>query len=337
LIAAPRNGSGVVAVALFLGVLVLSACSASNASRQATPAVALAPEDAPATDNSVTRSPSSKTIPILVNDVPITQYDIQQRVRLMRLGGGRGGNQQAADELINETLQSLEAQRRGVNVPEGPVDEAYTSIGRRLDLSPTQLTAALRSEGIEAASLKKRLRAQMVWQSLVQQRTQVKAAIRTEDVTAALLQKGDPDSMTISEFMLQQIIFVVPQGSSSGLYSQRRREAEAFRQRYQGCESALEQAKQLRGVVVKDIGRRNSGQLSGPEGEAIKKTAVGKTAPPNQVDEGIELIAVCSTRDIQSTAIARAEVENELYLEQADNLGADYLKELRDRAIIEYR
>jgi peptidyl-prolyl cis-trans isomerase SurA len=77
--------------------------------------------------------------------------------------------------------------------------------------------------------------------------------------------------------------------------------------------------------------------LSGPEGEAIKKTAVGKTAPPNQTDEGIELIAVCATRDIQSTAMARAEVENELYLEQASNLGADYLKELRDRAIIEYR
>jgi peptidyl-prolyl cis-trans isomerase SurA len=324
--------------ALVLGAVALPACSASNASRQSTPAVALAPEESSrATDNSVTRTPSGKTIPILVNDVPITQYDIQQRVRLMRLGGGKGGTQQAADELINETLQALEAQRRGISIPDGPVDEAYASIARRLDLSPTQLTAALGSEGIEAASLKKRLRAQMIWQNLVQQRTQMKASIRTEEVTAALLQKGDPNAMTVTEYMLQQIVFVVPQGSSSSLYSQRRREAEAFRQRYQGCETALEQARQLRGVVVKDIGRRNSGQLSGPEGEAIKKTAAGKTAPPTQTDEGIELIAVCSTKNIQSTAIARAEIENELYLEQANNLGADYLKELRDRAIIEYR
>jgi peptidyl-prolyl cis-trans isomerase SurA len=143
--------------------------------------------------------------------------------------------------------------------------------------------------------------------------------------------------MTITEYMLQQIVFVVPEGSSPNLSAQRRREAEAFRQRYQGCEGALEQAKQLRGVVVKDLGRRDSSQLSGPEGEQIKKTAVGKTAPPTQTEQGIELIAVCATRDIQSTAAARAEVENDLYLKQADNLGADYLKELRDRAIIEYR
>jgi hypothetical protein len=33
----------------------------------------------------------------------------------------------------------------------------------------------------------------------------------------------------------------------------------------------------------------------------------------------------------------RADVENSLYLKQAEGLGKDYLKELRDRAIIEYR
>jgi peptidyl-prolyl cis-trans isomerase SurA len=323
--------------ALLLGGLVLSACTASNSSRQAPPVVALAAEEPAPVSSAVSRAPSNKPIPILVNDVPITQFDIAQRVKLNRLGGGKGGTQQAADELIDETLQSLEAQRRGVRAPDGPVDAAFASIAQRLKMSPTQLTAALRSEGIEAASLKKRLRAQMVWQQLVQQRTQTKGAVRSEDITAALLQKGDPESMTITEYILQQIVFVVPEGSSSNLYSQRRREAEAFRQRYQGCESALEQAKQLRGVVVKDIGRRSSAQLAGAELEQLRKTPVGKAGPPDQTEQGIELVAVCSTREVQSTSAARAEVENDLYLQQAQNLGADYLKELRDRAIVEYR
>jgi peptidyl-prolyl cis-trans isomerase SurA len=269
--------------------------------------------------------------------VPITQYDINQRVRLMRLGGGKSSTQLAADELIDETLQWLEAQRRGVAVRDGQVNAAFASIAERLKMSPTQLVAALKSEGIAAESLKKRLRAQMVWQGLVKQRTQLKAAVKSQDVTAALLEKGDPSAMTLKEFMLQQIIFVVPAGSSSGLYAQRRNEAEAFRQRFRGCESALEQARQLRGVVVKDIGRRNSGELSGPDGEEITKTPPGRTTRPLQTDQGIELIAVCATKDIQSTSVARAEIENELYLKQVEGLGADYLKELRDRAIIEYR
>jgi peptidyl-prolyl cis-trans isomerase SurA len=255
----------------------------------------------------------------------------------MRLGGEKGGTREAANQLIDETLQDLEAQRQSIRAPEGAVNAAFASIAERLKMNPDQLVAALRSEGIDAESLKKRLRAQMVWQRLVQTTTQMKAAVSSQAVTAALVQKGDPSQMTVTEYMLQLIVFVVPDGSSPSLYSQRRREAEAFRQRYQGCDRALEQAKALRGVVVKDLGRRNSGDLTGPEGEEIERTPPGKTGPPSQTSDGVELIAVCSTKEIQSTSIARTEIENELYLEQSASLGADLLKELRDRAIIEYR
>jgi peptidyl-prolyl cis-trans isomerase SurA len=90
-------------------------------------------------------------------------------------------------------------------------------------------------------------------------------------------------------------------------------------------------------VVVKELGRRDSSQLTGPDGQDIMNTAVGKTARPAQTSQGIELIAVCSSREIQSTAVARAEVENQLFLQQSADLGKEYLQELRDRGIIEYR
>jgi peptidyl-prolyl cis-trans isomerase SurA len=317
--------------------LTLSAC---NSSQNSAPVVALAPENAVTVERTgkpESRAPSNKSIPIVVNGEPITSYDINQRLRLMQLGGGGGSSRQAADELIDEMLQTLEGQRRGVSASGGQVDAAFGSIATNVKMTPAQLTAALRGEGIEADTLKKRLRAQLVWQQLVQQRTQVKGSVRADDVMAALREKGDPSSLTATEFTLQQIIFIVPQGSSTNLYAQRRSEAQAFRQRFKGCDQALEQAKALRGVVVKDVGRRDSSELRGPDGEAIQNTKPGATAPPIQTDAGIELIAVCSAREIQSTAVARAEVENELYLKQAADLGQDYLQELRDRAIIEYR
>ena len=90
-------------------------------------------------------------------------------------------------------------------------------------------------------------------------------------------------------------------------------------------------------MVVKSIGRRDDTQLNGAEGEDIKKTPAGTAAPPYQMDEGIELIAVCSVKQMQSTAGVRAEVTNDLYLKQAKDLGKDYLDELRKAAIIEYR
>lgn len=324
-------------MAAALASLTLSAC---NSSQTSAPVVALAPENAVTVERSgkpESRTPSNKSIPIVVNGEPITSYDINQRLRLMQLGGGGGSSRQAADELIDEMLQSLEGQRRGIAASKGQVEAAFGSIASNLKMTPAQLTAALRGEGIEADTLKKRLRAQLVWQQLVQQRTQMKGAVKSDDVMAALRERGDPAALTATEYTLQQIIFVVPQGSSANLYGQRRSEAQAFRQRFKGCDQSLEQAKALRGVVVKDIGRRDTSQLSGPEGEAIQATKAGAAAPPMQTEAGIELIAVCSTREIQSTAVARAEVENELYLKQAADLGKDYLQELRDRAIVEYR
>ena len=279
----------------------------------------------------------SSSIAVLVNEVPITNYDISQRRKLMELGGAKASTKIATNELIDETLQLYEARKRGLKVPEAQVDGAYASIAQNLKMNPSQLTKALASRGIDSSSLKARLRAQVTWQYLVQRRTQQKAAVKTEDVASAVLAKGDPSKLTLTEFMLQQIVFVVPSGSNASLYAQRRREAEAFRQRFQGCDSSLEQAKKLRGVVVKNIGRRDSTQLSGPQGEDIKKTPAGKAAKPVQTDLGIELIAVCSTKEVQSTAAVRAEVTNDLYLKQSKDLGKDYMDELRKAAIIEYR
>jgi parvulin-like peptidyl-prolyl isomerase len=69
----------------------------------------------------------------------------------------------------------------------------------------------------------------------------------------------------------------------------------------------------------------------------VADTPVGKTTRPVKIDEGYTLIAVCATRQIDSDVAARSEIESKLMFEQADNIGKDYLKKLRDKAVIKYR
>ena len=339
---APLAQVSTLAARLGVAVVCLLALSASTSFQKTTP---LSPESEALLNDPNAKLPTvvsttaaNSSIPVLVNDEPITAYDINQRYRLLRLGGGKMDQKGATEDLINETLEMLEAQRWGVTIADARVDAAFAGIAQNVKLTTKQLSGALAAQGIQDTSLKKRLRAQMSWQVLVQRRTQQKATVSNQDLaTAITAQASNADASKITQMTLQQIIFVVPKGSSPGVYSQRKKEAEAFRQRFAGCDKSLEQAKALRGVVVKDIGRRNSTDLVGPEGDAIAKTPAGKTAPPSQTDSGIEVIAVCTTRDIQSTAAVRSEVEDQLLLKQSADLGKDYLKELRDRAIIEYR
>ncbi|MEJ0097911.1 MAG: hypothetical protein WDM84_08285 [Bauldia sp.] len=320
-------------------VFGLSACADSGGGLfggKKAPVVAAAADETPAAP--LVKPMKDSSIPVLVNDVPITTYDINQRMRLDKLSGGKAVTTDAAtNELIDETVETIEAQRNGLNIPDAQVDAAFAGIAQHLKLTPPGLTKALSTQGIDATSLKKRIRAQMTWQALVQRRTQSKAQITSDAVKEAITQKGDASSLIVSEYTLQQIIFVVPAGSPASLYAQRRSEAQAFRLRFTGCDQSLDQAKNLRGVVVKDIGRRDSTDLTGPAGEAVQKTPVGSTAEPTQSPDGIELIAVCAKTDIHSSEAARTEVQNDLYLKQADDLGKDYLKELRDSAIIERR
>jgi len=320
-----------VRVAVVLAAMALAACS----NTQSPPPVAA---DVSATPPQVIQLPkgAGSSIPVVVNGEPITQYDINQRLSLIRLSGAKMTVDQAKSDLVDETLELQEAQARGLNVPQDQVDGAFASIAAHLKMTPPILVKALAAQGIQADTLKRRLKAQIAWQQLVEARTAQKGAVANAEVTA-LISSKDPSALQIHEYVLQQIVFVVPSGSAPAVYAQRQQEAAAFRQSFPGCDNSLDVAKKLRGVVVKDIGRRDSTQLSGPQGDAIAKTAVGSTAPPDRTDEGIELIAVCSSTAIASSEGARVEAANTLYAKQAEGFGKDYLKELHDHAVIEYR
>jgi peptidyl-prolyl cis-trans isomerase SurA len=281
---------------------------------------------------------AATSIKVLVNDEPITNYDIAQRVKMMQAGGEKGGEKAATEALIDDVLKIQEGKKRGMVVPDKQVDDFFANIAQKNKMSAAQFTKVLAQGGLSADSIKRFIRAQATWTQLVQGKTRATATVKSKDITAAMFAKEDQSKMTITEFKLQQIIFVVPKDkASAGYIAQRRREAEAFRGRFGGCDKSIELAKSLKEVVVKDLGRRDSSQMEGPLGDEIKAAGVGKTARPQQTDKGIEVIAVCDAHDVHSDVAARADAETKLLIEQSKSIGADYLKQLRKAAIIVYR
>jgi peptidyl-prolyl cis-trans isomerase SurA len=279
---------------------------------------------------------AASSIRIKVDDQPITSYDIQQRTALLKLTGG-GGEKAAIQELIDETLQFIEAAKLGISVSESRVDFAIEDIAKRTKMTPAKLKEALASQGVNIDTLRRRIKAQMTWQTLVDVKMRMDgSSVKGSDVTAALFEESGGGEIKTTEYILQQIIFVIPKGSSNALATQRRREAEAFRSRFPGCEQSVAFAKQLKGVVVKNLGRRTDDELSGPDAKEIKGTAVGKTTSPMKVDAGYQLIAVCRAKTVDSNAAAVADAENKLMLEQNKDLGKEYMEELRKKAVIQY-
>lgn len=280
---------------------------------------------------------AQSAVKIVVNGAAITDYDIAQRTKLLEISGQTGGVAKAKEDLIDEAVQLTELARRGGSVNPAQVESAFGNIAGGMKKTPDELGVLLNQAGIAPQTLKNRLKAQIGWNMLVQYRLSQEAKKNAKDVTAVLESGKEKDAALVREYVLQQIIFITPKGASNEIIAQRRREAEAFRGRFKGCEASVEQAKALRDVVVKDIGRRDTTQISQQLVATLKDVAVGRTSAPNNGDQGIELIAICSVRDTQSNEAARDRIETKLALAQGETIGAEYLKQLRSKALIQYR
>ncbi len=179
----------------------------------------------------------------------------------------------------------------------------------------------------------------MIWGQLVQMRTRMRGgSVKGADVTAQMFAESGSQDVTTTEYTLKPVIFVVPKGSSAGYDAQRRREAEAFRSRFAGCDGVVEQVRQLKEVVVRPTMRRTSEELAGaPEAPEIKETPAGKLTRPRKSEDGYTMLAVCTAKNIQSNAAARVQAEAKLLDEINKDLGKEYMDELRKKAVIEYR
>lgn len=282
---------------------------------------------------------AQSTIKVKVDDQPITSYDISQRTALLQMTGGKGGQKAATEELIDETIWFIEAAKMGVSVSDARVNAAVEEIAARVKMTPQQLSQALGQQGVQIETLRRRIKAQMVWGQLVSMRTRMRGgSVKGSDITAEMFAESGSQQVTTTEYTLKPIIFVVPKGSSAGYDAQRRREAEAFRSRFAGCDAVVEQTRQLKEVVVRSTMRRTSEELIGaPEAADIKEVGPGQVTRPRKSEDGYTVLAVCTAKEIQSNAAARVQAEAKLLDEVNKDLGKDYMAELRKNAVIEYR
>lgn len=280
------------------------------------------------------------SIKVVVNDEPITSYDIAQRSRLIQLTARKPAGtarKMAVEELIDERLKAQEAKRHGVSVTDAEVDQAFGTIAQRAKLNATTLAQALSRSGVNPDTLKTRIRNEMIWADIVRRRFRAQVNISEQDVVAAMLKKEKPTDAKTTEYSLKQVIFVVPGSSSAAQKGRRRQEAEAFRNRFQSCDAGIAMAEGLKEVVVKPVGTRLAPELPAQLLELLQDVPVGRTTKPIETGNGYELYAVCDKKQIDSDAGLRTEIEGELRSKEGELMSRRYLRDLRRDAVIEYR
>jgi peptidyl-prolyl cis-trans isomerase SurA len=281
----------------------------------------------------------AQTVAVLVNGEPITNYDIEQRSKLHFLTTRKPAvRKDVINELIDEKVKVKEGKKYGVDPTASDVDQSYAAMGSRMRITPEQLTRSLESQGIRPDTLKARLKADMVWTSLVRGRYKQSLQVGEKDVAAAVQANGNEKlEIEAFEYQLQPVVLIVPRGSAPATIEARRKEAEALRSRVQTCAEANAFFKSMQNAAIRDVVTKTSADLPPVLRELLDKTPIGHLTAPEVTKQGVEMVALCGRKPTTVDTPKKKEIRDKMYVEKYEAKSKSYLREVRNAAMIEYR
>jgi peptidyl-prolyl cis-trans isomerase SurA len=281
------------------------------------------------------------SIKVLVNDGPISEYDIDQRTRFLAISTQQPPSpelkKQATDMLIDELLQIQESRKVSVTVNEDDVTTVLKGMAEKNNLDVEGLTTALGKAGVNIKTLKDRIRAQLAWQDTVRRKFRREVQIGDADVTAAMSESSEGDAnggARETTLQLRQVKFEVPSGADQATLAAKLAAAESLRGRFGTC---ADLAKGVSGASVKTLQDQNPASLAQPARLLVMNAKVGQMTPPTLAAAAVEMYAVCGKRSSSGDEEARAETQRKLMNQEMGLRAERLLRDLRQEAFIEYR
>lgn len=277
----------------------------------------------------------AQNIVVMVNGDPITDFDIEQRSKLDTLTTQKTpSREQVINELIDDKVKLKEGKKYGVDPGVSDINQSYEGMAQRMRISPDQLTKSLETKGVRPETLKGRMKAEMVWTSLVRGRFKEKLMVGERDVAQAV---GDKLQIEGTEYKMQPIVLIVPRGSSPAFVETRHKEAETYRARVGSCEEANSLFRSTPNATIRDSVTKTTADLPEALRKVLDDTPVGHLTAPEVTKAGIEMVVLCSRKPTMIDTPKKREVREKMYQEKYEKTQKAYLDDLRKAAMIEYR
>ncbi|MEM6650035.1 MAG: peptidylprolyl isomerase [Pseudomonadota bacterium] len=239
----------------------------------------------------------------VVNDDPISTFDIRQRVRLMmvvqslQVTEENAGmiQQQALQDLVEERLKLQEAERMNINIPDAQVNQELARIAAAAGGDVDTLIRDLAGQGISVETLRQQIRANAAWEQLVRGRFGPRVSISSDEVE----DKMDELREDVQQEQLQLAEICLPmQNAEQGeqmyavgmqMIDQMRQGVpfQALAQQFSACPSAA------RGG---DMGWMRANDLDEDLTEIVEQLGVGSISRPVPHEGMLKMLAVRQKR-----------------------------------------
>lgn len=299
----------------------------------------------------------SPSIIAIVNDHPITELDLTQRIALLEVMDDvpKGGldKKKALNQLIDQEVKIQEARRYNLLPTDTDLADRIKRLAEGMKLTTDALYAKLEAKGISKQAFRDYVRAGMGFQRIIQGKyqQQIKATDAEIDAKMAEIKSNisqeetkimnDPRMKPVSVYSLMEINLPVD-GNDPMLLQSRAIEAAQVAQRLKSCNGLKAAAQGIFDVRQGRTFDADASKLPPQMKAALDKGGIGHAVGPMRGKDGIQLIALCGTRKLTPpkpnfTIPTRDQIQRVVINQKYDKLEEDYLASARDKVYVEYR
>lgn len=245
------------------------------------------------------------SIEVLVNDEPISSFDINQRLRLViAVSGGVRSEQeflkvreQVIRSMVDERLQLQESATVDLVIDEAQLNQFFDRRAQGVGQTPEQFEQALAGIGSSKASMLKQMEAEIAWSQLVEGRLGPFVAVSEEEVEARIQKIFDNRGKF--EYRLAEITLDVDSvEQEASVQANADQLAERIRTGSTFSDIAQQLSSSPTAAVGGDLGWSTIDDLSGPYALAANNVKVGDITDPIRTPGGYVLIAVVDRRRV---------------------------------------
>lgn len=148
---------------------------------------------------------------IYVNDSAVTRYEVEQRIRFMRiLGAPEVSAAEAQQALVDDRLRRYAGRLMGIEPTEEGLQNGLEEFAGRAGMDLEQFTAALGQAGVEPQTFRDFVEAGVIWRGVVGR--SIVPGLDVSDAEVEQELKRRIETPTITRVLLSELIIPAPEG-----------------------------------------------------------------------------------------------------------------------------
>ena len=264
-----------------------------------------------------------------VNDDPVTNVDVEQHTKILRVLHRNATRDAALDSVIETRLKLMETSKYKVNPGDPDIGWALGISARANKMEPQQLLVALQRAGVSEDQWKQKWKAEAAWMMFVRALNRT-LEVSENEVRGELARQGKARA---TEYTIRQVTLVVPNNASGATLQSRMSDAQQLRAKFTDCATGVELARATRDTAVNQPLSRSASALSEPLRKVLDATPIGHLTQPNRGATGIEMLALCGKVD-REDANAADTIRSDLVMKRLETEFARRYQEIRAKAVI---